>query len=360
MHDKTNCKHSKYMKGADIVPIRLKKDMTTSELLESAGKTCFEARNVLKGSRLYKKMIDDNDAIWLGIAGAGIVGGLGGVVIDLIERGFIDVICSTGAQIYHDLHFAFGLPVKQINPQADDNDMRKEGAVRIYDIVIDEKETLIGQDEIIRDFVLKYKHELTAKALSSPEFLYLLGQYTLKYAKHPERSFVAMAAKYKIPIFWDSHTNHSIGMNLAKCATEGIDVRVSAHEDILQSAAIVYKTQQTSFVELGGGGPKNFIQQTGPTISQIFGIDFEGAERGIQITTANVKEGGLSGCTFSEGVSWGKYKESDDEKLVQIWSEYSLIFPMMASYVIDNCSERKQKELMDKIIGFRDDLVNRR
>src|SRR3989338_2132128 len=174
-------------------------------------------------------MIDDGDVIWLGIAGAGIVGGLGGVVIDLIERGFVDVICSTGAQIYHDLHFAFDLPVKQIAPQVNDNDLRKEGAVRIYDIVIDEKETLIGQDDIIRDFVQKYKKELTAKPLSSPEFLYLLGKYTLENAKHPEKSFVAIAAKHKIPIFWDSHTNHSLGMGLARCATEGIDVRVSAH-----------------------------------------------------------------------------------------------------------------------------------
>ena len=105
-------------------------------------------------------------------------------------------------------------------------------------------------------------------------------------------------------------------------------------------------------MELGVGGPKNFIQLTGPTISQILCIDFEGAERGLQIGTAVEREGSLSSCTFSEAVSWGKYRSADPINLVQIWGEYSVIFPLLAAYVIEADIRRPSKELTDKLPDF--------
>ena len=124
---------------------------------------------------------------------------------------------------------------------------------------------------------------------------------------------------------------------------------MSAQKDIFDSASIVFASPQTGFMVLGGGGPKNFIQQTSPTISQILKIKFDGAERGIQIGTAIEKEGSLSGCTFSESVTWGKYRRASDDKLVQIWGEYSLIFPMLAAYVLDNCDQRPLQEMVSQM-----------
>src|SRR3990172_13144104 len=142
-------KHSLFKDAPDIVPVHIKKAMTASELIEVMGGTSFEARNVARGARLFKKMIHGGDTIWLGIAGAGIAGGMGGMVISLLQSGFIDVICSTGAQVYHDLHFAFDLPVKAIKPYNDADDLlRKHGDARIYDIGIREEETLRAQDEM--------------------------------------------------------------------------------------------------------------------------------------------------------------------------------------------------------------------
>ncbi|MGA9235856.1 MAG: deoxyhypusine synthase family protein, partial [Desulfobacterales bacterium] len=98
----------------DIVPPALSADMSVVDLIDVLGRTSFEARNVHRAARLCERMVSDNDVIWLGIAGAGVAGGMGGMIISLIEAGVIDVICSTGAQVYHDLHFAFDLPVKAI------------------------------------------------------------------------------------------------------------------------------------------------------------------------------------------------------------------------------------------------------
>ena len=81
-------------------------------------------------------------------------------------------------------------------------------------------------------------------------------------------------------------------------------------------------------------------------------IDFEGANRGLQISTAVEREGSLSSCTFSEAVTWGKYRTADEEKLVQIWAEYSIIFPMITAYVIDLCPGRIQKNIISQMPDF--------
>ncbi|MBN2031219.1 deoxyhypusine synthase family protein [bacterium] len=333
----------------DLIPQFIRPKMSIPQLVRSIGKTSFEARNLLRGAELFQKMIASGDTNWLGIAGAGIAGGMGGIVISLLKAGFIDIICSTGAQVYHDLHFAFGLPVKAIYGQYDDNTLRAHGDVRIYDIGIREKETLKAQDEKICQFIKDKYATLSQKNISSWELNYHLGLWVKNNAPHPERSFVVQAAHLGIPIFWDSLTNHSIAMNLTRLEHEGYPIRMSAQKDIFDSAAIVYASKKTGFLILGGGGPKNFIQQTGPTLNQIFHIHYEGADRGIQIGTAIEREGSLSGCTFGEAVTWGKYRSTDDQKLVHIWAEYSLVFPLLTAYVLDRCNKRKQKNWISKL-----------
>jgi len=340
----------------DIVPVRLDRGMTVTDLIQRIGGTAFEARNLARGARLYARMIEENDTIWLGIAGAGIAGGMGGMVVSLIEAGFVDVICSTGAQVYHDLHFAFGLPVKAISPHSDDDALRAHGDTRIYDIGIREKETLEAQDEIIRKFVRESYSLLKGRSLASWEFNHMLGKWVIENARYPERSFVARAASLDVPVFWDSMANHSIAMNLLRTDLDGFPVSLYPQKDILDSAAVVYASEGTGFVELGGGGPKNFIQQTGPTISQVLGVPFEGADRGLQIGTAVEKEGSLSSCTFNEAVTWGKYQHVDDYNLVQIWGEYSVVFPLVAAYALDQCETRSGKRLAVEIPGMRKTL----
>ena len=337
----------------DIIPPCLSKGMSIGDLINIMGQTSFEARNVCRGAKLYERMIKQGDVTWLGVAGAGIAGGMGGMVISLLKAGFVDVICATGAQVYHDLHFAFDLPVKAISPVNDDNVLRQHGDTRIYDIGIRDKETLEAQDQIIQRFVRDcHAAHLSGRHLASWEFNFALGNWVQENSQYPQRSFVACAAEQKVPIFWDSLANHSIAMNLVTTDRTGFPVALSAQKDIFDSAAIVFASAQTSFLELGGGGPKNFIQQTGPTISQMLKIRHDGAERGLQIGTAVEKEGSLSGCTFSESVTWGKYRSADEQKLVQIWGEYSVIFPLLAAYVLDNCRPTAPKNIVSHMPAY--------
>jgi deoxyhypusine synthase len=344
---------SVFNNAPDIIPPSLSKGMSIGDLVNIMGQTSFEARNVHKGAKLYENMINQGDATWLGVAGAGIAGGMGGMVISLLQAGFVDVICSTGAQVYHDLHFAFDLPVKAISPINDDEVLRQHGDTRIYDIGIREKETLEAQDQIIQKFVHDcYKAHLSGRPLASWEFNFALGNWVQENSQYPQRSFVACAAQQKIPIFWDSLANHSIAMNLVATDRAGYPIALSPQKDIFDSAAIVFASNRTSFIELGGGGPKNFIQQTGPTLSQILKIHHDGAERGLQIGTAVEKEGSLSGCTFSESVTWGKYRSADEQKLVQIWGEYSVVFPLLAAYVLDSCKPRSPRNIVSHMPAY--------
>jgi deoxyhypusine synthase len=343
------------MQGKDIKPLHFTQGMDVVDLIENYDKSAFEARNVASAAKLFEDMIKNDDTIWLGIAGSVIVGGLGGYVIDLMRKGFIDAVCSTGAQVYHDLHFAYNLPVKQGSTFVDDNELRKDGTTRIYDINIRNEETLIAQDKIIVEFA----DQCNLKGdFSSADFNYELGSYVLENAPAPELSWVAQAAKLKVPIFWDSLANHSLGMDIAYLYAKGNHINPNPSLDILESASILYSSKSTGFFELGGGGPKNFIQQMGPTLSQIFGLlHHEGADRGIQITTAIEKDGGLSGCTFGEAVTWGKYKDAH-KGLVQVWGEVSVIAPLVFWYIFEKCPQRQLKKLMDKKKDFYDKLIN--
>jgi deoxyhypusine synthase len=296
----------------DIVPPTLKKDMSVVDYVHLLGATSFEARNVHRGARLFERMISEGDTIWL----------------------------------------------KAISPNWDDELLKQHGDTRIYDIGIRAEETLEAQDRLIREFVAEaWKSELKGRSVSSWEFNLSLGKWVLENAPRPERSFVATAAKVGVPIFWDSTTNHSIAMNLVRCQLEGMEVSLSVQKDIRDSASIAFSAPQTGFLELGGGGPKNFIQQTGPTVSQILGIEFEGADRGLQIGTAVEREGSLSGCTFTESVTWGKYRSAESEKLVQIWAEYSLVFPLLGAYALERCEARAQKRLVESIPSLVEKLV---
>lgn len=336
-------RESQFMQGKPIVPPRWKKGSTIVDLIENYDATCFEARNIAAGAKLLKRMIEEEDTIWLGVAGAGPACGMGGYIIDLIESGFVDAICSTGAQVYHDGHFAFGLPVVQGSPHVDDAALDADGTVRIFDTFIRLPETLEVQDALLQKFARTLQPDVIR---STADYNAQWGKYIQENAPHPELSWVAFAWKQGVPVFLDSESNHSIGMSNAALFLESRNVDPSPSRSLLEGAAINFHSHPLGFLELGGGGPKNWIQTMGPMISQVLKIKYEGADRGIQITTASEREGGLSGCTFGEAISWGKYK--DDAGLVQIWGEYSHIAPLLVGYAVETCKPREPKRLMDK------------
>src|SRR5262249_32905028 len=202
------------------------------------------------------KMLADDVTVGLSLSGALTPAGLGAsCLVPLIEAGFIDWIVSTGANLYHDTHFALGMDMHQSRPGLNDLELREHQVIRIYDIVFD-YENLLGTDRFYRTLC---RGEAFQRTLGTAEFHYLVGKYlAAREAEvgHQGRSLLAAAHRLGVPIFTSSPGDSSIGMNLAALELEGSKLRIDPLRDVNQSAAIVYdaKKHGRSGVFILGGG----------------------------------------------------------------------------------------------------------
>ena len=339
-----NKKHT--FTGNKIDPIDISPNMSISDLIDFYNSSGFNAKRLAEAAHMFKTMIDSGSTICLTLSGAMTPIGLGKSISTLIEKGFIDWIITTGANAYHDLHFAYGLPVKQGHFDVDDDVLYSKQIVRIYDIYIKEFETLQKQDEIIQSNIKNIIEttDNSVKEISSSDLSYMLGKIAYEKSKHPGKSFMASAFKQEVPVFIPAIADSSIGMNMVPLLFESKLPHLNLLLDIAESAAILWKSEISAGIELGGGVPKNFFQQTGPTLYQILKIKEGGHDYVIQLTDARPDTGGLSGATIQEGKSWGKIKTSHSGNVI-VYGDSSVYFPLLCSYVLAKCKPRKPKRL---------------
>jgi deoxyhypusine synthase len=341
-----NNKHT--FTGKKIDPPEISAHMSISDLIEFYKSSGFNARRLAEAAYMFKRMIDSDATTCLTISGAMTPIGLGKSISTLIENGFIDWIITTGANAYHDLHFAYDLPVRQGHFDVDDDILYSKQIVRIYDVYIKELETLQRQDEIIQTNIKNMRDEsnYSVNEISSSDLSYQLGEIAYNKSIYPNKSFMASAFKNKVPVFIPALTDSSIGMNMVPLLFDSKIPRLNLLLDIAESAAILWKSKISAGIELGGGVPKNFFQQTGPTLYQILKIKEGGHDYVIQLTDARPDTGGLSGATIQEGKSWGKIKTSHSGNVI-VYGDSSVYFPILSSYVLTECKSRKPKKLYE-------------
>src|SRR6478609_6698683 len=331
-------------KGRKIDPPSISENMTVSKLIEYFGSTGYNARRLAEAASIFKHMIDSNATICLTIAGAMTPAGIGGAIKIMIEKGFVDWIVSTGANIYHDLHFAYGLPVRQGHFNVDDDILYSKQIVRIYDIYIKETGTLQAQDVIVQNQIRKNR---LPEVASTADISHVLGKAADKTSNHPEKSFLVAAYTDDVPVYIPAISDSSIGLNMLPLFFEDQVVSPNVILDVAESAAILWKSETSGGLELGGGVPKNFFQQTGPALYQILKMKEGGQDYLIQMTDARPDTGGLSGATLEEGKSWGKIKSSHKGNVI-VYGDTSVYFPIMCSFVLSECKHRKSKKLYTK------------
>ena len=186
------------------------------------------------------------------------------------------------------------------------------------------------------------------KSFTTAEFCNLLGKRSKATAKHPEKSFVTSAYEYDVPIYISTIKDSSLALNLAVHRLENKKYDLDFVREIIEQAAIVYDSKKSAILELGGGVPKNTAQQTGPLLDQILRRNDGGQNYIIQITDARPDTGGLSGATLQEGKSWGKIQDSH-EGIVTVYADATIVFPILALYVLSNQKSRKPKRLYKRI-----------
>jgi len=321
-----------YLSGSRIrglKPYGVEDVVSFLQTLDSSG--AYNAGRLAEACRLYERMIKNNTTIALTLAGAFTPTGLGGYLSLAIERGLIDVVISTGSNLYHDIHLALDLPVHQGSSNVDDSDLLEKGIVRIYDIFIPE-ETLFKTDRFVQEVVKEYSKSLSAP-ISSADLHYAIGKELLKVAPRPDESILVTAAKYNVPIYTPSPGDSSIGMNTAKLKLEGGGLIIDPDIDVLETASIIYNSFKNGVIVLGGGSPKNFYFQTQPMLDQILGIGRGGHDYVIQISVDVPQYGGLSGATLQEAVSWGKIRPREGVNKVTVYSDITIAGPLLFSYI---------------------------
>jgi deoxyhypusine synthase len=344
-------KHS--FTGRKIDPPTISPNMTARQLIEFYGATGYNARRLAEAAEILQDMIQTGSTVCLTLAGAMTPIGLGRTISSMMEAGFVDWIVATGANAYHDLHFAYDLPIRQGHFDVDDDVLYAKQIVRIYDVYIKETGTLQAQDVIVQKDMKRAK-EIPANA-STADIAYALGKAAKENAKYPEKSFLVKAYELGVPVYMPAIGDSSIGLNMLPLLLEGKGAFPNVILDVAESAAILWKSGRSGGLELGGGVPKNFFQQTGPALYQILKIKEGGQDYIIQLTDARPDTGGLSGATLQEGKSWGKIRTSHKGNVI-VYGDSSVYFPLLCSYALSVCSPRKQKRIYDKKDGWVEEM----
>lgn len=304
------------------------------------------------GRLLVEKMLAPECTVGLALSGALSPAGLCiSCLTPLVETGFIDWIVSTGANLYHDTHFALDMEMHQSRPGLDDMQLRAHQVIRIYDIVFD-YENLLETDRFYRTLC---RGEAFQQSLSTAEFHYLVGKYLDAREKETGRrgrSLLAAAYRCGVPIFTSSPGDSSIGMNLAAMQMEGSRLALDPLRDVNQSSAIVWEAKQkgsSGVWILGGGSPKNFVLQTEPQIQEVLDLEESGHDYFLQITDARPDTGGLSGATPSEAMTWGKVDPEQLPNSVICYLDSTIALPLLTAYALDRHPPRPHRRLMDRL-----------
>jgi deoxyhypusine synthase len=347
-----------------IDPPALTADTPVTRLVDEAFLS-YNAGRLREACRLFtSKMLQPDVTVGLSLSGALSPAGLGmSSLVPLIEAGFIDWIVSTGANLYHDTHFALGMEMHQARPGLDDLTLREHQIIRIYDIVFD-YENLLGTDRFYRQLC---RGKAFQQTLGTAEFHYRAGKYVAAledgepgatatgvrgvHGRH--RSLLAAAYRCAVPIFTSSPGDSSIGMNLAALQLEGSKLAIDPLRDVNQSAAIVWaakaKKGKSAVFILGGGSPKNFILQTEPQIQEVLGLEESGHDYFLQVTDARPDTGGLSGATPQEAMTWGKVDPKQLPDSVICYVDSTVFLPILTVYALANHEPRQHRRLMDRL-----------
>ena len=305
-----------------IEPFSVEPGLTADQLVQRMERISFQGRNLATAHRIWQKMLEDDVTIFLGMAGALSAGGLRLVVAHLIAHRYVDCLVSTGANLYHDLHETRGQHHYVGSPHANDAALADEHIDRVYDTFASEDE-FIANDNWIADFATT----LEPRAYTTREFLYQLGGHLWKTTGAD--GILTAAYRANVPIFCPAIADSSIGMGLSQARQK--DRRfghIDIIGDIVESANVVIRRPRTASVVLGGGTPKNFINQASVQ-AEFYSSAVGGHRYALQIVTDVPHFGGASGSSLEEAQSWGKL--ATDSAKVTVQADATIALPLLAS-----------------------------
>ena len=301
------------------------KSFDARKIIDGMGKMSFTSRDTARAASIYNEMLADKDcSIFLTLAGSTSAGGCMNLYADLVKNNMIDAIVATGASIIDmDFFEALGFKHYQGSQFQDDTELRNNYIDRIYDTYIDEEE-LQACDKAICDIA----NTLEPRSYTSREFIKELGKY-LKTNGKKKDSLIETAYDNNVPIFCPAFTDSSAGFGLVMHQEQNPDkhITIDSIREFRELTEIKLQSKQSGLLMVGGGVPKNFIQDT-VVCAELLGKKVDMHKYAIQITVADTRDGACSSSTLKEASSWGKV---DVTKEQMVFAEATSVLPLIAS-----------------------------
>ncbi len=337
---------------------------STAELFDKAFGS-YVGREVRTAYQIIKRMIEKDHTIVLAFSGALTPADFAvSCIIPLIKAGYVDIITTTGANLYHDIQRLESDNWFEVNPNQGDLKLRKAGWTRIYDIGFPEND-LWTADNLVVDLIRRPDFN---RSFTTTQFHYLLGRHLARFGKRRfhradlNRSLLVQCYRNRIPIFCGAPQDGSIFLNLAflkRKMGHRYKFSIDLEEDIHEFGSYHYLaknrwSKKLSIIILGGGVPKNYSLQPEPYLGQICNIDIGGYDTDVQICDAHVQNGGLSSCTASEAHTWGKTSEECIKNSQYVLSDVTAVFPFIVHALLQEGIKRESRHLLD----YREEAMN--
>ncbi len=315
-----------------VKPVKVKSKGSISDLVSRMGDTAFQGKNLSRAVDVWEDMLRGRTTVFFGLAGAMVPAGMRELIVHLIKNRYIDCLVSTGANLFHDIHETLGWDHWQGSHTADDSELREAGIDRMYDVYAIEEE-FNSSDQYIYEFA----QTLDRRPYTTREFLSLMGKDLSKKSRRD--GIVRNAYKSGVPIYCPAIADSSIGIALALEDGPGHFI-FDLIGDVKETAEIATKARDSGVVFVGGGTPKNFIQQTEVT-ADMMGKRAPGHKYAIQITADAPHWGGLSGCTFEEAQSWGKIAKKSAR--VTVSADTTIALPIIVTALTERMKKYKRQ-----------------
>lgn len=320
----------KQLLGKEIHHINLA-DFNPIPLVDGMQHMAFQARNLSRAATIYDKMLADTEcAVYLTLAGSLVSAGLKHVLVDLVKNNMADAIVSTGANIVdQDFFEAMGFKHYVGDQFQDDTKLRELMIDRIYDTFIDEEDL-----RVVDETIGQLCDQLERRPYSSREFIWEMGRFLdsdEKYAETRQNSIVWQAYKKGVPIFCPAFSDCSAGFGFVMHIHNNpgqTHVSIDSALDFYELTQTKLKNRESGLLMIGGGVPKNFIQDV-VVATEVIGEDAPMHKYAIQITVADERDGALSGSTLKEACSWGKVDVVWEQ---MVWAEATVALPLIAGY----------------------------
>ena len=339
-------KRKKDLMSKEVQQIVIKEDIVN--MIESYAKSSFQARKIGQAAKLYYKQTQQDTGIIWAMAGSLFGAGLRQITIDCIRSNLVDVLVCTGALFEQDMLEALGHKHYICDIEIDDAELQRLGIDRVYDHLLDE----MALRQVDLTFQ-KIASEMPNGYYSSREYMRFVGKW-LSSTDSAKDSVAQAAYECDVPIFIPAINDSSIGIGIAMNQNSNEHgIGIDAIKDLREIAKLKSECGDTGVIVMGGGVPKNYAQDA-VVMAEMLGHKVNKHKFGIQISTADARDGGLSGSTLKEAISWGKNDSKMEE--VMVWGEATVYVPLLMGYVMQkNKNPVRTKRCYSDI--FKDDRI---